>query len=155
MSSQSQSPSTSEQEPGEVGCDLDTTSTRDIRRTVRDMLAGYSGITVDDAVLVVDELVCNAHRHGETPRSCRLALLDQGRCLRVEVDDTSPQPPRMQEPDRTGGRGLLLVDQLASTWGVRRHAHHKTVWAELALDHAGSSGHARHLATTSDWQDTT
>jgi hypothetical protein len=41
---------------------------------------------------------------------------------------------------------LILVDGLSSSWGVRPDAGHKTVWAELALDGAGSSGHARHMA---------
>lgn len=100
---------------------------------------------VDDAVLVADELISNAHRHGRAPRRCRLALIDQGRCVRIEVDDTSARQPRMRIPDRSGGRGLMLVDRLASSWGVCNHADHKTVWAELALDRAGSSGHARHL----------
>jgi Histidine kinase-like ATPase domain len=128
-----------------VSSDLDATSTREVRGLVRDLLHGRDGIMVDDAVLVVDELVSNAHRHGRAARRCRLSLIDEGRCVRVEVDDTSPAQPRLRTPDRSGGRGLVLVDRLASSWGVRNQADHKTVWAELALDRAGSSGHARHL----------
>ncbi len=40
---------------------------------------------------------------------------------------------------------MVLVDRLASSWGVENFADHKTVWAEMVLDGAGSSGHARHL----------
>lgn len=130
----------------DVVCDLDTTPTRQVRRVVRDVLADRDGVMVDDAALVLDELVSNAHMHGAAPRACRIGLIDKGRRLRVEVDDTAPELPRMRVPDRTGGRGLLLVDRLSSSWGVRTEADHKTVWAELALDAAGSSGHARHMA---------
>lgn len=110
------------------------------------MLADRDGIVVDDAVLVTDELVSNAHQHAQGPRTCRLALVGHGRCLRVEVDDSSFAQPRIRPPDSTGGRGLVLVDRLASSWGVENYADHKTVWAEMVLDGAGSSGHARHLA---------
>ena len=90
-------------------------------------------------------------RTGTAPRVCRFGFLDQGRCLRIEVDDTAPEQPRIRTPDRTGGRGLVLVDRLASSWGVQHHAQHKTVWAELQLDQPGSSGHARHLKTARNW----
>ncbi|WP_326950133.1 ATP-binding protein [Amycolatopsis sp. NBC_01307] len=128
--------------------DLDTTATREIRRHVRDLLASYRGIPVDDAVLVIDELVSNAHQHGQSPRTCRLTFGGRGRSLRVEVDDASPHQPRIRTADETGGRGLMLVDRLAPAWGVTHHAHTKTVWAELALDRAGN---APHLATAQDW----
>jgi hypothetical protein len=136
-----------------VTCDLDATSAREVRGLVRELLSGRDGILVDDAVLVVDELASNAHVHARGPRSCRLILIDQDRCVRIEVDDASPAQPRLRNPDRTGGRGLVLVDRLASSWGVRNHgdgdpnrAVRKTVWAEVALDRAGSSDLARHLA---------
>ncbi|WET77431.1 ATP-binding protein [Amycolatopsis sp. QT-25] len=131
--------------------DLDTTETRDVRHGVRQALARYRGLTVDDAVLVADELISNAHRHGDAPRTCRLELTHEGRYLRIEVDDASPRQPRPRTPDGSGGRGLMLIDRLASSWGVRNGARHKTVWAELALDREGSSGHAPHLAAARDW----
>jgi anti-sigma regulatory factor (Ser/Thr protein kinase) len=138
--------------PGEVTYDLETTATRDIRQGVRDLLAHYRGLTVDDAVLVADELVSNAHRHGDAPRTCRLRLTHQGRYLRIEVDDASPHQPQRRTPNGSGGRGLVLIDRLSSTWGVQNHAGRKTVWAELVLDREGSSGHAPHLAAARDWQ---
>ncbi|GAB2739608.1 ATP-binding protein [Amycolatopsis magusensis] len=127
-------------------CDLDVTGNREVRQRIRDLLSGEAGLLVDDAVLVADELVSNAHRHGAPPRLCRFGLIDQRRSLRIEVDDASSGKPAIRPADATGGRGLLLVDRLASSWGVQQHGHHKTVWAELALDQPGSSGHAPHLA---------
>jgi hypothetical protein len=32
------------------------------------------------------------------------------------------------------GRGLQLVDELASRWGIERDTDHKTVWFELDAD---------------------
>lgn len=128
-----------------VSCDLDANPCRRVRGLIRELLSGRDGIMVDDAVLVADELVSNAHRHGRASRTARFSLIDEGRCVRIEVDDASTRQPKLRVPDRSGGRGLVLVDRLASSWGVRNYADHKTVWAELALDRAGSSGHARHL----------
>jgi two-component sensor histidine kinase len=140
-----------QQPTDQVTCDLDQASFAEVRRLVRGMLAGRGDVAADDAVLVTDELVSNAHRHGAAPRSCRLALVDGGRRLRVEVDDASPVMPRKRTPDRTGGRGLVLVDQLATGWGVDRYDGHKTVWAEFALDpFAYRGGSAPHLAVAPD-----
>ncbi|WP_133849221.1 ATP-binding protein [Labedaea rhizosphaerae] len=138
-----------EPNPPNVSCDLDTTEFRELRQLVRALLSGHQhDIVVDDAVLVADELVSNAHKHGRAPRACRLTMVDQSRRLRIEVDDASPDQPRLRTPDMSGGRGLILVDRLATVWGVHNAATHKTVWAELSLDQSGSSGHARHLAMT-------
>ncbi|WP_133849366.1 ATP-binding protein [Labedaea rhizosphaerae] len=147
MATQAEDAADGEPAPADVSCDLDATPTREVRSLMRGLLAGRDGVMVDDALLVADELISNAHQHASGPRVCRLALLDQGRRLRVEVDDGSRTLPQARTPDCDGGRGLLLVSQLASEWGVRRYRDHKTVWAELGLDGAGTSGHARHMAT--------
>ncbi|WP_125683038.1 ATP-binding protein [Amycolatopsis sp. WAC 04182] len=148
MSTQPGTTERSEPDPSTVAYDLDTTSTRAVRHGVRQALGGYRGLAVDDAVLVADELVSNAHQHGDAPRACRLELTHRG-SLRIEVDDASPRQPRRRTPDGTGGRGLLLIDRLASAWGVRNHADHKTVWVELALNREGN--HAPHLAAARTW----
>ena len=85
------------------------------------------------------------------PVVCRLALLDEGRRLRVEVDDAAPEEPRFRRPDQTGGRGLVLVDQLATAWGVRRYPRHKTVWADVTVDGGGGQRRTRHLAASATW----
>jgi hypothetical protein len=124
-----------------VICDVDASDGRYVRMLVRECVKDRFGNAVDDAVLVTDELVTNAQRHGLAPRVCRLALVDDGHCLRIEVTDSSPAAPRIRTPDLYGGRGLILVDRLASSWGVAYHDHYKTVWAELEL---GPAGHHRH-----------
>ncbi|MFE5564984.1 ATP-binding protein [Amycolatopsis japonica] len=151
MSTQPGTTERNEPNPGAVTFDLDTTATRDVRHGVRRMLCRYRGLAVDDAVLVADELISNAHRHGDAPRVCRLGLTHQGRYVRIEVDDASPRQPQRRTPDGSGGRGLLLIDRLSSTWGVQNFADHKTVWVELALHRGGNSGHAPHLSTARTW----
>ncbi|GAB1513083.1 ATP-binding protein [Actinophytocola sp. KF-1] len=130
---------------------LDGAATSEVRRLLRDLLSGHGGVIADDAVLVADELVSNALQHGGAPRSCRMFLTGDGARLRIEVDDSSPRDPEIRTPDHTGGRGLILVDRLASRWGFDRHVDHKTVWAELTLNTPGSSGHAPHLSTARTW----
>ncbi|UJV39774.1 SpoIIE family protein phosphatase [Streptomyces sp. AMCC400023] len=82
------------------------------------------------AELVVSELVTNAIRYGRPP--VRLRLI-RDRTLICEVSDsggTTPHLRRARGYDE-GGRGLLLVAQLAEHWGTRRARRGKTVWAEL------------------------
>ena len=54
----------------------------------------------------------------------------------VEVFDTDMRLPRIRSAAETdeGGRGLYLVDQLASRWGSRPTKDGKAVWFEVAID---------------------
>src|SRR6516165_6761950 len=53
----------------------------------------------------------------------------------VEVFDTDMRLPRIRSAAETdeGGRGLYLVDQLASRWGSRPTKDGKAVWFEVAI----------------------
>ncbi|MEV6562069.1 ATP-binding protein [Nocardia sp. NPDC051756] len=116
--------------------DLDAVGLGEVRAAARRLLAGCSGVVIEDAVQVCDELACNALRHAHPARACRLLLIDAAR-FRVEVDDASPVRPRIRRPDRTGGRGLILVEQLAACWGVDPRGTGKTMWAELGTGACG------------------
>jgi anti-sigma regulatory factor (Ser/Thr protein kinase) len=73
---------------------------------------------VDDATLVVSELVTNATRHARS--GCRLQLsVDRGR-VTVEVHDNSPVPPGLSTADAMaeGGRGITLVRELSRRFSV-------------------------------------
>ncbi|MER6957229.1 MULTISPECIES: SpoIIE family protein phosphatase [unclassified Streptomyces] len=87
------------------------------------------------AELVVSELVTNAVRYGRPPILLRLI---HDRSLLCEVSDTSSTTPHLRRARvlDEGGRGLLLVAQLAEHWGTRHARCGKTVWAELG-DSAG------------------
>ncbi len=89
------------------------------------------GAVHDELGLLVSELVTNAVRHAESDGTIDLIELDSG--VHVEVTDRSTAVPAMGRgcPDDTSGRGLGLVDQLATAWGVVRRYEGKAVWFEL------------------------
>lgn len=85
-----------------------------------------------DVGLLVSELVANAVVHGLP--DVRLAVCTKGpTCIRVEVSDGSQSLPELQPRslDRASGRGLQLVDAVASMWGAQLQSHGKVVWFEL------------------------
>jgi hypothetical protein len=86
----------------------------------------------DEVTLLVSELASNAVRHAGTPFSVSLEC--DGATVRVAVSDGEPALPVLQRPpvDAITGRGLLIVDALATRWGVDPGATGKTVWFELA-----------------------
>jgi anti-sigma regulatory factor (Ser/Thr protein kinase) len=112
------------------------------RTHTRDVLADWGlprGLSAD-AELVASELVTNALRATlalDPPQPIGLRLLAVPRQrLVVEVWDTHPgRPERRTVPSEAPeGRGLAIVEQIASRWGTRRLSKHvKTVWAELLL----------------------
>ncbi|HEX5565949.1 MAG TPA: ATP-binding protein [Streptomyces sp.] len=96
----------------------------------------------DAARLTAAGLTSNAVLHGPVPgRDFELVLGygDAGGILRIEVSDMHPAPPvplvsAAPDPEEECGRGLLLVEALASRWGVRRgDGPGRTVWAEIGL----------------------
>jgi anti-sigma regulatory factor (Ser/Thr protein kinase) len=111
--------------------------------------------TSGTVALLVAELASNAVRHGRVPgRDFRLRLTVFGaptRTIRIEVSDARedrlPVRPQVPSAEDETGRGLLLVELLATRWGVApRTPVGKTVWAEVAadrLDGGGLDGAAR------------
>ncbi|WP_030752763.1 SpoIIE family protein phosphatase [Streptomyces sp. NRRL S-31] len=91
----------------------------------------------DEIELVADELMTNALLHTEGSAIVTLRALDGAaeRRLRVEVEDSSSALPRRRDAGRDGvsGRGLLLVDRLADSWGVEARGGGKAVWCEFRL----------------------
>lgn len=85
---------------------------------------------LDDAVLVVTELVANAVRHAGGCRAVTLRARDDR--VTISAVDTSPVHPRPRRPDNTGGYGLHIVEALTTRWGVEDHQDGKHVWADLA-----------------------
>ncbi|MGF6886008.1 hypothetical protein ABIA39_007479 [Nocardia sp. GAS34] len=85
---------------------------------------------------VFDELASNARRHGQAPRLCRVTLCADRPRVRIEVDAIGPGDPQLRTPDATGGRGMMLIDRLSTTWACTRHHGRKTVWAEVPLEPA-------------------
>ncbi|MFD3518227.1 ATP-binding protein [Streptomyces sp. NPDC058657] len=119
-----------------------------VRAVIRMHLAhwGLQSLT-EDALLVVTELLANAVRHGKPSWSVCMWLMPQPqqggrRYVRLEVADAGAGTDigllraRWRHPSSSlteGGRGLLIVDALASSWGNDRTSHGHTVWAELEV----------------------
>ena len=90
------------------------------------------GDVVEDAVLLVSEVVTNAVVHACS--APRLIVTVVGDRLRVEVHDGSRALPVMQPSSLAiGGRGLRIVDQLADAWGASITSTGKVVWIEQRL----------------------
>jgi len=103
------------------------------REYVRERWPQLGEGVLDDVTLIVSELVSNAVQHGRPdiglrirvePFAVDVSVLDHG----SEVPPVEIAPPN---ETATSGRGLSIVDRLASDWGVEPLDGGKTVWARL------------------------
>jgi anti-sigma regulatory factor (Ser/Thr protein kinase) len=90
----------------------------------------------EEAAMCVSELAANAVDH--THDGFEVALTDGDGTIRVAVTDCADETPQLRpvDPAADRGRGLLIVDSVASRWGVESatvtgRANGKTVWFEL------------------------
>ncbi len=105
-----------------------------VRAWARTALQDIPPRDLTDMIMVLDELVSNALRHGTPPRQVRLKR--RPGWLRIEVDDSCVEEVCARPPSETGGRGLTLIESCAMVWGQLQHDTGKTVWAELtSVDH--------------------
>ncbi|MHA3701535.1 ATP-binding SpoIIE family protein phosphatase [Jatrophihabitans sp. YIM 134969] len=106
------------------------------RQYLLEQAADLSTETLDDALVMMSEVVGNAVRHGAAPVTLTLSRLEGG--LRVEVydagapfrHDTTVVPSVVP----TSGRGLFLVAALSTDWGVDPAddgGPGKTVWFQI------------------------
>lgn len=108
----------------------------------RSFVAEHRGLLADevieDAQLLVSEVVANAVQHGRPAVVLRVRSSPPGIGIAVaDAGDAMPQharnEPHRPAPDATSGRGLAIVAALASAWGVIDAVPlpGKTVWFEL------------------------
>ncbi len=113
----------------------DTEAPRLARRAVAEAceVAGVNGERCENAQLATSELVTNAVVHGRSQVVLSCLVDASSRAVRVEVGDDNSRHPQLQPPDdgALDGRGLFIVDLLATRWGVRDTDHGKLVWFEL------------------------
>ncbi|MFI9274818.1 SpoIIE family protein phosphatase [Kitasatospora sp. NPDC052896] len=118
------------------------------RGFVRAALLGW-GLpeVVDDAVVLVSELVTNAVVHAGT--AAEVSCLRDEDSVQIGVTDRHPErglpafagpaagevavSEHFADADGEGGRGLLMCSALSSRWGVEYSAGQKTVWFRLPL----------------------
>ncbi|WP_435270723.1 SpoIIE family protein phosphatase [Streptomyces sp. 1222.5] len=105
------------------------------RQHLRELLHDWaSAEQVDSAVLLVSEMVTNVlvHTDADALLLAEVAGAD-GRRLRVEVTDAGDDLPHRRRPGElaSSGRGLMLIELLADTWGVDPRGRGKSIWFEL------------------------
>ncbi|MGY2874477.1 CheY-like chemotaxis protein [Marmoricola sp. URHA0025 HA25] len=106
---------------------------REARAVVTDLLQGWGyQELVDDAALVVSELVTNAVTHAGS--NCAVLVNRSGDGVRIEVRDqgTGMPSPRSPSDAAESGRGLMIVSALAKAWGIDTEPPSKSVWVELS-----------------------
>ncbi|MET8947357.1 ATP-binding protein [Streptomyces sp. NPDC004542] len=101
---------------------------------------GVSETVIDDAVLILSELLSNACKHGRPLGDAAVGDGDvraawqvdpRGRLVVEVTDGGGPTRPAPATPSVTahGGRGLNIITALADDWGVRDDARGEvTVW---------------------------
>lgn len=116
----------------EARFNAETDSVRSVRRWVAEVASDWKLAEVETLVLLASELSTNAVLHARTDYEIRLVLTDSD-TIRMEVADHNSRLPSVASvpTDATSGRGLLIVQALASSWGIEHHPEGKTVWFEL------------------------
>jgi anti-sigma regulatory factor (Ser/Thr protein kinase) len=135
---------------------------------------GFAAI-VDDVVLCLSEVLTNSVTHAHPTGEIVVSTWHTATTLRVEVGDRDVHGPQLRVPGEARhpeevpmpdldehGRGLYLVQLLATRWGVQTSADGKCVWFEkdlarhadchatladtrelsAAMETVGTSGHA-------------
>jgi anti-sigma regulatory factor (Ser/Thr protein kinase) len=119
----------------EVELTRDPDSAAEARRALGEISDHLSPRRLEDARLLVSELVTNALRHAGLGDNdvITLVVVTGDRALRIEVCDPGPgfevsEPT--PDPARPSGWGLYLVRELSDRWGVERNERTR-VWFEL------------------------
>lgn len=111
------------------------TTPRTARKLISQLIDGTPSPTfLDAALLMTSEIVSNAARLGGECEMSAWFIPDES-SLRVEVTDSSPTMPHLlapRQPEDVTGRGLQIVDELSTQWGVTPLDEGKSVWFELS-----------------------
>jgi hypothetical protein len=89
--------------------------------------------TLDDLLLVVNEIVTDAHQRTSGPVALQVETDGDAITVRVSCVETAAGAASRQSRARPvrGRRRLLIVHAVCDAWGVRRRAGGRTVWAQL------------------------
>ncbi|MEX2552919.1 MAG: ATP-binding protein [Actinomycetota bacterium] len=104
---------------------------------------------IDTVVLLVSEVVTNAILHSGSGADLR--LLSSGGAVRAEVRDRSSVLPAVVQYSDTAttGRGMLIVESLATEWGTEVDGKGKVVWFSVDIaSYVTKPGHSESSALT-------
>lgn len=128
----------------------DVNSPAEARRSLEALRPGLNDVLVDDAVLLVSEVVSNSVRHASLDDTDAIEVRVRGSHskLRIDVSDPGPgfDPQRVRAIEHEGGWGLHLLDRLATRWGVEREDMTR-VWFELTSPVSADSASGTRKAT--------
>ncbi|WP_326943200.1 hypothetical protein OG439_24430 [Amycolatopsis sp. NBC_01307] len=102
------------------------------RRVAAEVFADMSPARLTDLLIMVDELVTDAERHGSRLREVHLCRFDMPAAAHIEVVCTPAASPLRVEPAiAAAALGRLMVEELAVAWGVQREGDDWMTWAEV------------------------
>jgi anti-sigma regulatory factor (Ser/Thr protein kinase) len=107
----------------------------DGRRFVAEHLARWQvpAHVSGEAVLLTSELIANAIQHAPPPLCLQISV--DAELVRVQMHDSDPVAPILTRPDliSISGRGVWLIDTLATRWGFHQQPPGKEVWFEISF----------------------
>ena len=123
--------------------DAQTATVAEARRWARAVLTAWDADDLEwELSQLLTEVVTNAVLHAGTALRVVLEQDAASGRLRCEVTDGSPARPRLRRhsADATTGRGLQLLESVATSWGVQAVSGGKTVWFEVDGEGGGRGG---------------
>ena len=105
------------------------------RRVLDGLSDGLEPARLDDARLLLTELIANAIQHGNLDAADRISVVfrRRGDGIVVEVADPGDGVPGTVEPGSGSGWGLTLLARLADDWGLEPRSDGGTLaWFRLA-----------------------
>ncbi len=115
----------------ELDIPRDVTAPAQARRAVGALDDHLDADVLSDTMLLVSELVSNSVKYGEGRIVLHVRTRGSRRVLVEVLDQGCGFSPHVRRASRfeSAGFGLKLVEQIASTWGIRDGAAH--VWFEI------------------------
>jgi anti-sigma regulatory factor (Ser/Thr protein kinase) len=89
-----------------------------------------------DCLAIVSEIVGNVVRHARTPLTLRVSY--DGVAVVIAATDGAVSVPEQHSAGDASedGRGLLIIESLATEWGWHAAVVGKTLWARVVVDTA-------------------
>ncbi|QNP71551.1 ATP-binding protein [Streptomyces roseirectus] len=122
------------------------TARRRVVTLARRLGLALSDDLLDTIELLAGEIIANAVLY--SGEACEVSVTRTSKSLRVEVTDTNLSLPvaTKAEADDESGRGLLLVDALAGSWGAQPSPSGKTTWFEIMSPNSVDTQQTERLA---------